>query len=278
MLLFASHQRGAQYYLGRWEGERFHPDHHGRLNFGDFTLTSGHAVAPLTLADGGGRRIAFCWITEGITEKAARAAGWSGIMSLPQQYSLFPDRTLRIQPVEELRELRRYPRERRDLAVVPGEGHWFDEVQGRCLELALDWRADAAEEFGVGLFCSPELLEQTTVVYDRSAQTLALDAEDSSLSDVAVGRGVQRAPLALEADGRLRLRIFIDRSVVEVFANDRLCLTKRVYPTRSDSVRRAVVRHRRHCRGRLASGVGRGADLAHGLEAALLTVSRAPVH
>ena len=33
----------------------------------------------------------------------------------------------------------------------------------------------------------------------------------------------------------LELRVFIDRSVVEVFANRRQCLTQRVYPTRPDS-------------------------------------------
>lgn len=33
----------------------------------------------------------------------------------------------------------------------------------------------------------------------------------------------------------LRLRVFVDRSVVEVYANDRICMTGRVYPTRPDS-------------------------------------------
>jgi beta-fructofuranosidase len=33
----------------------------------------------------------------------------------------------------------------------------------------------------------------------------------------------------------LRLRVFIDRSIVEVFANGRQCLTLRAYPTRQDS-------------------------------------------
>lgn len=34
----------------------------------------------------------------------------------------------------------------------------------------------------------------------------------------------------------LRLSIFLDGSIVEVFANGRRCLTGRIYPTRSDSV------------------------------------------
>ena len=34
----------------------------------------------------------------------------------------------------------------------------------------------------------------------------------------------------------LKLRIFIDRSVVEVFANGRQCMTQRIYPARRDSL------------------------------------------
>jgi beta-fructofuranosidase len=51
-----------------------------------------------------------------------------------------------------------------------------------------------------------------------------------------VGRDPQVAPFALATGEALRLRVFVDRSVVEVFANDRLCLTKRVYPSRHDSL------------------------------------------
>ena len=42
-------------------------------------------------------------------------------------------------------------------------------------------------------------------------------------------------PLRLGEDEPLRLRVFIDRSVIEVFANGRQCLTLRAYPQREDS-------------------------------------------
>ena len=42
-------------------------------------------------------------------------------------------------------------------------------------------------------------------------------------------------PLYLKDGELLRLRVFIDRSIIEVFANDRQCLTLRAYPTRQDS-------------------------------------------
>ena len=46
----------------------------------------------------------------------------------------------------------------------------------------------------------------------------------------------QVAPFELGDGERLRLRVFVDRSVVEVYANGRQCVTQRVYPTREDSV------------------------------------------
>ena len=40
----------------------------------------------------------------------------------------------------------------------------------------------------------------------------------------------------LEPDEPLKLRVFVDRSVVEVFVNGKQCLAVRVYPGRADSV------------------------------------------
>ena len=34
----------------------------------------------------------------------------------------------------------------------------------------------------------------------------------------------------------LTLRIFLDRSILEVFANRRQCVTQRIYPARTDSI------------------------------------------
>ena len=49
------------------------------------------------------------------------------------------------------------------------------------------------------------------------------------------GRPPEQGPLSLGEDEALQLRIFIDRSIIEVFANDQQCLTLRVYPSRADS-------------------------------------------
>ena len=49
-------------------------------------------------------------------------------------------------------------------------------------------------------------------------------------------RPPETAQLALGEGEPLQLRVFVDRSVVEVFANGRQCLAVRVYPEREDSV------------------------------------------
>ena len=48
-----------------------------------------------------------------------------------------------------------------------------------------------------------------------------------------VGRGF--APCGLDSQGKLYLRIFLDRSVIEVFVNGEVAMAARVYPSRPDS-------------------------------------------
>ena len=63
--------------------------------------------------------------------------------------------------------------------------------------------------------------------YDADARQLCFDATRSGER----GRPVlERAPLELAPGEPLHLRVFIDNSVIEVFANDRQAITRRVYP------------------------------------------------
>ena len=46
----------------------------------------------------------------------------------------------------------------------------------------------------------------------------------------------ETAPVYLKPNEPLRLRVFIDRSVIEVFVNGKQCVAVRVYPGREDSL------------------------------------------
>ena len=91
-----------------------------------------------------------------------------------------------------------------------------------------------AASIGLTLCRSPGGEERTTVSWHRDEKVLRLDRTHSSL-DPDVGRGVHDAPLAPKPAEPLTLTVFLDRSVVEAFANRRAALTGRIYPTRPDS-------------------------------------------
>ena len=250
MLLFCSHLYSSQYYLGRLESERFVPETHARMAW-----PGGQLGGPRTLLDEKGRRIHMDWIREMRGVERERASGWSGVMTVPRVLSLAADGILRIEPVPELQVLRCNPRVHRSLRLDPDSELTLDDVRGDALELALRLEPRAARQVGVKVRCSPDGAEQTTVLYDADAGKLRVDFGRSTLDEEirypcyrtqeALGRlpeeqrfvTMQEAPFELAPDEPLDLRVFLDRSVLEVFANGRQSVTQRIYPTRPDSDR-----------------------------------------
>jgi beta-fructofuranosidase len=229
MLLFISHNHGCQYYIGRYEADHFIPETHGRMSWTDNAF-----FAPESLVDGRGRRIMWSWIFDGRDREAQEASGWSGTMSLPRVLWLGEDKTLRMGPSEEIAVLRFNPRAYTDLNVPAGSGLSLDGVAGDSLELELEIRGDQAAQFGVKICCSPTGDEQTLVFYDRVDRQLKIDTTRSSLGQGS--KAVEGGPLTLGANEPLRLRIFVDRSVVEAFANDRQAVMRRIYPVHENSL------------------------------------------
>ncbi len=46
----------------------------------------------------------------------------------------------------------------------------------------------------------------------------------------------QDAPFELQNDEKLHLRVFLDKSMLEVFANGRQCITQVIYPSLNDAI------------------------------------------
>jgi beta-fructofuranosidase len=229
MLLFISHNLGCQYYIGRYDNDRFHPETHGRMTWVDNAF-----FAPESLADDNGRRIMWAWIFDGREPATRDASGWSGTMSLPRVLWLGEDKTLRMAPATELACLRYNPRKCEDIEVQAGAELRLDDVRGNAIELNIEMASDAAAQFGVKVCCSPDAGEQTLVFYDAAEKKLKIDTTQSSLGEGP--KSVEAGPLELTPGEPLKLRVFVDRSVVEAFANDRQAVMRRVYPTREDSL------------------------------------------
>jgi sucrose-6-phosphate hydrolase SacC (GH32 family) len=155
-------------------------------------------------------------------------------MSLPRVLLPRPDGTLGVQPAPELRSLRRRHLRLENVSVSPSAPTAV-ELLGAALEVVAEFRPGQAAQFGLKVRCAPDGSEQTLVTYDPRSGWLSIDRAHSSL-DPAIDREPHGTYLKLAADEHLLLHIFVDHSVVEVYANDRACVTSRVYPSRADSL------------------------------------------
>ncbi len=162
-------------------------------------------------------------------------AGWAGVMSLPRILSLLPDGNLGIEPAPELEALRRIHHSFEESYLPANSDYKLEGVVGDCLEIAAEIELDAQTQIIIAVRCSPDQEEETTVSYDPDQERLELDTSRSG-NDNMVQLERRGGPLGLMKGERLRLHIFIDRSVIEVFANGRACISGRMYPTRSDSL------------------------------------------
>ncbi|HEU5012693.1 MAG TPA: glycoside hydrolase family 32 protein [Roseiflexaceae bacterium] len=220
--------------VGTYQNHRFTPESIERLDYGDK-----HFYAPQTLIEPGGRKLMWGWIQEGRPEQAQRDAGWSGVMSLPRVVSMHPDGVLSLTPAPELQALRQSRTHLDNIDLARGSMHSL-EVHGDALEIIVEAELEATATFGLVVRRSPGGEEQTVIGYDAAAKRLFLDRHQASCDD-DTALDVQGGELVLHVGEPLRLHVFLDRSVIEVFANERACLTSRVYPTRADSNGLALV-------------------------------------
>jgi len=105
---------------------------------------------------------------------------------------------------------------------------WVREVNGDRLEIHvhLDLFGCTDGHLGVALRCSDDGHEETLLYYDAALQRLVLDRNRSG-AQVTGQRSVAIDP----TQERLNLRVFLDRSSIEVFdENGRFSLSSRLYP------------------------------------------------
>ncbi|QHT62827.1 glycoside hydrolase family 32 protein [Paenibacillus lycopersici] len=183
--------------------------------------------APNLLIDDRNRCILFGWMPDAARGEFQDAAGWSGVQALPREMAITASGKLAMRPVPELRELR--GRHSGQDELVREGGQRIAGAQSKAVELIAEFDlAGAAAPFGIGVLRSEDGREQTRIVVDPAAGGITIDRSESSLSPLP-----HKTPIAggFEAEnGRLKLHIFVDRTTVEVFANETACLSARVYP------------------------------------------------
>ena len=224
--------------VGTYKDHKFHPEIYGNTDYG------GDLYAARTLVDDRGRRILIGWLwDEPRDRKYQFAAGWAGVMSLPRILTLRPDNTLDFRPVPELQVLRGKHWRFENKSLADGTLEVLPGASGDCLEILAEFERfegdEAADRFGLLVRRSPDGSEETRITYHKplyiyASDYLSVDRNRSSLSPGVAG-GVAGVSLELKQGENLKLHIFVDRSVLEIYANNGRCITRRIYPSRSDS-------------------------------------------
>jgi len=165
-------------------------------------------------ADKDGRRILLGWIC-GFKPKR----GWNGCMSLPRILTLDKDNNLIQTPAPELKKLRGKHHEIRQL-ILNSEAKRLNNVNGDAMEIVVDFAAGDANAFGLKVRQSEDGKDAVTIRY-----------ADGNLNVAGT-----EVPLNLDTHSKtLKLHVFIDKSVLEVFVNDGATSVTRVeYPGETD--------------------------------------------
>lgn len=207
--VFLSSRNLTHWQTGAYAERHFTPEHVG-------VVDGGRVYAAKTLEDDRGRRVLFGWVREPRSFEELKPGGWAGALSLPRELRLLPDGKLGFDPVAELKNLRcshrslppvKFGAPADGAAVFPLTG-----VHGDTLEIVARMFCGTARRVGLLVRGSPDMRQATPVV---------LRVDEGMLGD---------APLRLGKEEALELRVFIDRSVIEVFANGRAAMTLRTYP------------------------------------------------
>jgi beta-fructofuranosidase len=114
---------------------------------------------------------------------------------------------LRIKPLRELEQLRVDPKQEHEITVKSDTAYALDGIAGDAMELKITFAAPLPREFGINVLCDGDGKNGFTISSGNASKTLTVGYVDP--------------PFGLEKGEDLTLRVFIDKSMIEVFANDR---------------------------------------------------------
>jgi len=243
-------RHSARYTL--WMSGRLRLDSRGRPVFvpeSHGTLDHGILYAPHIFGGARGELLLSGWADED-DDGLGKTQGWAGCVTLPRELFVLerPLReaddnaddhvwardkatgtmtTLGVRPAHHLRGLRSgsmiYP-----LAALWQMRSKSYEIEARLANLS------GRETLIFNVRQAPGDEEVTRIVFALATQSVLVDR---SLSSLRVGnRSAERGDFVLGAGEDLHIRVFVDNSTVEVFANGRFAMVSRVYPVLESAV------------------------------------------
>jgi len=190
------------------------------------------AFAHLATRGPDGRTLQWAWLNEQREQGLIDADGWAGALTVPRELSLDDRARLITWPAAEIAALRSAEVPVAHTGSTRGVRHTFS---GRCLDIEARFTLRDRQKLGITVLASPDGREATRIVFWPDARRLLIERSRSSL-DAGTRRQDVFGLLCLDEGEALNLRVLLDHSVLEVYANGRLTLCTRIYPSQAASV------------------------------------------
>ena len=182
-----------------------------------------------------GKTIALGIVPDKLPSATNWKLGWAHCYSLPREWEISADGSLIQRPFEGLSGLRTVTTFAKSDFELNGTMD-MSPVGGRSAELCATFKVGTSD-FGFNIFSSGR--SEGKIYYSPSSGELIADFSKLPRisNDNGVYDGIYRSPLPEKpaAGSRLKINIFIDHSILDIFVDDRWATSIRVFPTDEDS-------------------------------------------
>lgn len=211
-------------------------------------LDHGISYAAHIFRDSEGRLIQLGWADEAAKQKVVSAQGWAGCLPHPRELCEISrpiDRSLRdsdiwsfdetsgmmttlgLRPAPQVQSLHNSARQQ--------SLERFPAIRSKNFAFEATFSKPSADDlFTFNVRECPNSAEVTKINFDIRQGEISIDRSRSSLENIGTTTSDSGVFDLLPGED-LSIRVFVDNSIIEVYANDRFALTSRIYPTLESS-------------------------------------------
>ena len=215
--------RKVHWKVGTYAHQRFTPEKEGVVDWGSY-------YAAKTMLDQDGNRILWGWITETRSDSELLAAGWAGAMSLPRRLSLSAANELQTEVAPAARQLRAMHASITSQTTPAARAKILDTLRIENLRIE-----NLAAELDLQIHPKSDNFT-LHLQFDDGVDFATISCTNQSGSRQLRVNTVT-APLSGVPGTPVHLHMFLDGSVLEIFVNQTVALTARIYTVPSGPLR-----------------------------------------
>lgn len=203
-------------------------------------LFSGHGYGLLSpsVTKHEGKTLAMGIVPDKLSGETNLRLGWAHLYSLPREWMLDRDNYLIQKPYEGLTKMRDNNKKYiLNNSIITSGTTPIDEVKGKSVEIEAQFKISPATK--IGFIVRKSGANGIEVYYNNATNKIVVDARNITRlwNDAGLYNGLYEAALPedIQAGDIMKMHIFIDHSIMDIFINEKQAFSIRVFPTDENS-------------------------------------------